>query len=85
MADMKHPRASIWLIEVTDQLHREVKIGELGSVLERAKQLLRTRLGGTHLHLVGKPVIEEDDEISGIRVSWKVFSGPYPSEENDYA
>jgi len=80
MADMQHPRARIALV-VTNVM----TVAQFQAEVRSARQRLATQLTGTGLHCVGKPVIEEDYDSRLIYVSWKVFSSPYPSEEEDYA
>jgi hypothetical protein len=52
--------------------------------IEAGKRKLQNQLTGTGLFLVGLPVIEGwSPNGSLVIVSWKVFSGQYPTEESD--
>lgn len=82
MAEMNHPRARIALQMQTITM---LTVEQFQAEVRSARQRLATQLSGTGLHPVGKPVIEEDFDSRRIYVSWKVFSSPYPSEEEDYA
>jgi hypothetical protein len=80
VAEMNHPRARIAIQTIPAMTPEQFQ-----GLVRTARQRLDTQLSGTGLRCVGKPVIEEGHDPKQIYVSWKVFSGLVPNQEEDYA
>jgi hypothetical protein len=79
---MTQPRASVWLTEGPEyNPDRTLTAGQWSAGINSARSRLQKSLQGTGLNVVGKPVVERVEPSGNVLLSWKVFSGSWPTEE----